>query len=717
MPEFTQVRDRTLQQLSRLRGLACDWLRDWRRARVAKRKIRSRQVYALLASLLVLGAVFGWSVSYLAPSSAGQRLSIDQLGAIAAHGQLVTASFHDEDARIVGTFRCAPVPSAPQTTGSATSTGAGGSASPQLTGPTASAPTCSTAVLTPVPFWVSYPKSDAATAVLLSVTADSGAHVTVDPQTRKAEIRLVTTLLLPLMILVNLFVLLLAGGKGNKSSGIGEVETFGSIGKGRFGRKRNNPVTFADVAGADKAVEELKEVRDYLADPSRYQLIGAQPPRGVLLIGPPGCGKTLLAKAVAGEVGVPFFSVAGAEFVESLVGVGAARVRDLFARVRSVAPAVVFIDELDAAGRKRASGGGSGGNEEREQTLNQILVEMDGFDVSSGIVVMAATNRPDILDPALLRPGRFDRHVTVDRPDLIGRMQILELHARNKPLAFGVDLGYVARRTPGFSGADLANVINEAALLAVRQGKAEIDTSDLEEGVHRALSGTVRRGQTLTPEERKRAAVHESGHVIVAAASGQIREIHRVSILMAGRNVGTTTMRGDEDAVLLTRRYLLARLTTHLAGMAAEELIFGDPSTGSEQDIERATALARDIVARYGMNDKLGPVRRLAPDVDGFLDADVPLDAVSGLKHQQIDEEIQQLLENAKRDALAALTNHRDAFADLAARLETAETLEGPDLEAFIGLVRPEAEMFGSVINSNGQPAAKTTGGKVRSGT
>jgi cell division protease FtsH len=707
-------------------------IRNWRRARVQRRKTRSKQVYALAATLAILAMLFVWSLSYLAPKPHGRRLTIDQFGAIASARRLTSAEFHDEDAQVSGTFLCVVAPAA----------GGAGAAPAPVTPPAAGGtpftaaavppPTCdanavavepvtapaakpaakpkpkpgakSAAAPAPVlkrqAFWMSYPKSDSATAVLIQLGADGGARVTIDPQTRKGEMRIVTTLVLPLLMLANLFVLLFTSGKGG-SAGIGEVETFGSIGKGRFSKRKKQPITFAEVAGADEAVEELKEVRDYLADPDRYKVLGAQPPKGVLLIGPPGCGKTLLAKAVAGEVGVPFFSVAGAEFVESLVGVGAARVRDLFRRVRAVAPAVVFIDELDAAGRKRAGGGGSGGNEDREQTLNQILVEMDGFDVGSGIVVMAATNRPDILDPALLRPGRFDRHVTVDRPDLVGRVKILELHARGKPFTHDVDFGYVARRTPGFSGADLANVVNEAALLAVRQGKPEIETPDLEDAIQRTLSGTARKGRVLNPEERKRAAYHESAHVIVAAATGRFDEVHRVSILAGGGNVGAATIKADQEAAMLTKSQLQSRIVTHLAGVAAEELVFGEPSTGSEKDIELATNVARDMVGRYGMSDKLGRLRFLAADVDGFLDADVPLGSVSGATHQDVDTEMRRIVEDAEREATNLLVTHRVTLDALAARLEAEETIEGPDLEAVLSAVRPDIEMFGTLLTGN----------------
>jgi cell division protease FtsH len=704
-----RVLDRLAAAASSGRRTAKLWVRQYRRARVANRKIRSRQVYALSATFVLLAGLFVWSLAYLAPKPHGVLVTLDQLGAMANHRRIATVTFRDEDAQLVGTYTCpgetaATAPSKTPASGPAAST----SGSQPFSSAQAPLPLCPAVVSGQPPtvqsFWTSYPRSDAATAVLLQLTADSGARVRVNPQTRKGEIRVVTTLVLPLMLLANLFVLLFVGGK-KSSSGIGEVETFGSIGKGRFGRKKQSPVTFASIAGADEAVEELKEVRDYLADPDRYKEIGALPPKGVLLIGPPGCGKTLLAKAVAGEVGVPFFSVAGAEFVESLVGVGAARVRDLFARVRAVAPAVVFIDELDAAGRKRGHGGGGGGSEEREQTLNQMLVEMDGFDVSAGIVVMAATNRPDILDPALLRPGRFDRHVTIDRPDLVGRGKILELHARGKPFAPGVDFHYIARRTPGFSGADLANVVNESALLAMRQTKAEIDTPELEEAIQRTLMGTGRKGRMLSPDERKRAAYHESGHVIVSAATGRFDDIHRVSILARGRALGTaTTNRADAEALILSRSQLISRLVTHLAGRAAETLVFGEPSTGAEDDLILATGLTRDIVARFGMSEKVGALRFLALDSDGFLDGDVPFAPMSGTTQQEIEAEMRRLVEDAEREAIRVLITHREVLDSLAERLEIEETLEGPDLEAVLAAVRPEMEMFGGMLDPAEEP-------------
>src|SRR4051794_33354879 len=396
---------------------------------------RNTIVIALVASLAVLLVLFFLALTYLSPDRPGRKLTLSQLSTLADQGRVATAELRDQDAVVVAKFD----PGA----GDATVPSNGGTAS------------------------INYPASGTIDGQLVEQLRKGGADVSVNGQGLKQSVRIVTTFLLPLMILANLFALaflLMRSG----SSALSDIETFGTLGKGRKGQVAAPSVTFADVAGADEAVVELQEVVDYLKDPGRYASVGAVPPKGVLLFGPPGCGKTLIARAVAGEAGVPFFNVAGAEFVESLVGVGAARVRDLFAKVREAAPAIVFIDELDAAARRRGVGGGGGGSDEREQTLNQLLVEIDGFDVQSGLGVMGATNRPDILDPAIVRPGRFDRHVTVEQPDHEGRKRILELHARSKPIAADVDFEGLARSTPGFTGADLANVINEAALLTVR---------------------------------------------------------------------------------------------------------------------------------------------------------------------------------------------------------------------------------------------------------
>lgn len=668
-----------------LRTRAKSWVkasvRRINRRRLSKRRGSSKQVIALTISLILFAIAFAWALRYLAPDPEGQRLTLTELSALADEKRLETAIFKDQDSQLKGRFRCLSPP------------GDGATENP-------TAPECSEDDSLTVAFWAPYPESDASTAMLINLAFEAGAQVSVDPQIGKGQVHVVATIVLPLLLLANLFVLLFTIGKGG-GGGIGEVETFGSMGKGRFGRRKGQPITFTDIAGADEAVEELKEVRDYLANPERYEEIGAQPPKGVLLIGPPGCGKTLLAKAVAGEVGVPFFSVAGAEFVESLVGVGAARVRDLFRRVRSAAPAIMFIDELDAAGRKRGSGGGMGGSDEREQTLNQILVEMDGFEVSSGIVVMGATNRPDILDPALLRPGRFDRHVTIDKPDLIGRTDILELHARNKPFSHEIDFAYIARRTPGFSGADLANVINEAALLAVRKEYEEIELPELEEAIQRVMVGTTTRGRLLTPEERKRAAYHEAGHVVVAAATGRLEQTHRVSILAAGRKLGAAGVMGKEESAIATKAQLLSELVILLAGVASEELVFGEASTGSEKDLEQATGLARDIAGRYGLSERLGRPRLLAKDIDEFLDVEVGLTMVSGQTQFELDQEIRIMLKEAEREAGVLLIQHRQTLDLLAERLVTEETLEGPDLESVLTMVRPEVELFGALVGPN----------------
>jgi cell division protease FtsH len=421
--------------------------------------------------------------------------------------------------------------------------------------------------------------------------------------------------------------------------------------------------------------------------------MGAQPPKGVLLFGPPGCGKTLLARAVAGEAHVPFFAISGAEFVESLVGVGAARVRDLFRQASNAAPAIVFIDELDAAGRRRGAGGGSGGSDEREQTLNQMLVAMDGFEVSSGIVVMGATNRPDILDPALLRPGRFDRHVMVDEPDLAGRAEILAVHARNRPLASDVDLGLVAQRTPGFTGADLANVVNEAILLALREGHTEVRMAQVTEAIQRVLHGPRRRGRLLTDEERERIAYHESGHAVVAASLGRLGEVARVSVVARGRGLGASLIAAGGDRVLSTRSELFAQLVIAIGGMVSEQLVFGEPSTGAEDDVERVTHLARRIAGRYGMSAQIGIVRVLAPDSDGFLGGEDAVGEVSGEMLRDLEHEVRRLSDDAAAHAREALTRHRATLDRLAAALLQMETLEGRDLEAIVGQIELNGEV------------------------
>ncbi|MET1038755.1 MAG: ATP-dependent zinc metalloprotease FtsH, partial [Aeromicrobium sp.] len=408
---------------------------------------------------------------------------------------------------------------------------------------------------------------------------------------------------LPILLIFGLLIYFLSRTQGG---GAGVMKFAKS--KAKLMSKDTPKTTFADVAGADEAIEELAEIKEFLQEPAKFQAVGAKIPKGVLLYGPPGTGKTLLARAVAGEAGVPFYSISGSDFVEMFVGVGASRVRDLFEQAKENAPAIVFIDEIDAVGRHRGTGMG-GGHDEREQTLNQLLVEMDGFDVRGGVILIAATNRPDVLDPALLRPGRFDRQIGVEAPDLAGRTQILKVHARGKPIAPGVDLEAIGRRTPGFSGADLANVLNEAALLTARNGHKTIDSVALDEAIDRVISGPQKRSRLMNENERRITAYHEGGHALVAAALPQSDPVHKITILPRGRALGYTMVLPDEDKYSQTRAELLDKLAYMMGGRAAEELVFHDPTTGAGNDIEKATSLARAMVTQYGMTERLGAVR------------------------------------------------------------------------------------------------------------
>ncbi len=689
------------------------WLKRRKRERAAKKKGGSRRLAtALTSALVVLLALFGWSLVYLFDRDVdgARQLSLTELQALAEQGRITDATFLDVDNRIVGHFEtqtaeivAPPAKPAKGTTPTPTTT----------TPPIADHIPYNSPVKNPDiagKFWTSYPANGQTFQALQTTLRVSGATQVVDPQITKQRVKQISTFLLPLMILANLFALLFSLGKQGGGA-IGEVMTFGTIGKGKA-NKGQSTISFDDVGGADYAVAELREVRDYLTDPAKYEALGAAPPKGVLLFGPPGTGKTLLAKAVAGEAGVPFFSVAGAEFVESLVGVGAARVRDLFARVRAAAPAIVFIDELDAAGRKRGSGGGGGGSDEREQTLNQLLVEMDGFEVSAGVVVMGATNRPDILDPAIMRPGRFDRHITIERPEHEGRVHILKIHSRGKPIAADVDLELVATRTPGFTGADLASVVNEATLLTIREQRSEVHMNDFEEAIYRVLNGPKRRGVVMTEEERQRTAYHESGHVIISAVAGQLDLLHRVSILARGRTVGSTQLRSDGEATLLSKTQLRGKLVTLMAGIATENLVFGEGSTGGEQDLEQATDLAKEIVARYGMSDRLGPVRLLAHASEGFLGGDVPLAEVSAETQHLIDEEIRTLIAEAQAEATSILSRHRSTLDDLANKLLEMETIEGEALHEVIAPI--QQEMANEHISSTGKVRAASNGTRTR---
>jgi cell division protease FtsH len=510
--------------------------------------------------------------------------------------------------------------------------------------------------------------------------------------------------ILPILLIIFLLLLFMGGGQG------GRVLSFGRS-RAKLQNKEMPTNTFVDVAGADEAVAELREIKDFLASPDKYKAIGAKIPKGVLLYGPPGTGKTLLARAVAGEAKVPFYSISGSEFVEMFVGVGASRVRDLFAQAKQNAPAIVFVDEIDAVGRQRGAGLG-GGNDEREQTLNQLLVEMDGFEANGQVILIAATNRPDVLDPALLRPGRFDRQISVDRPDLKGRAAILAVHAKNKPVAKDVDLESYAKRTPGFTGADLANVLNEAALLAARQERKTIKDTDLDEAIDRVMAGPQKVSRLMTEEERRITAYHEGGHALVAHALPHTDPVHKVTIMPRGRALGYTMVLPDEDRYAVTRNQMLDQLAYTMGGRAAEELIFHDPTTGASNDIEKATNLARAMVTQYGMTQRLGAIKLGISDSQPFLGRDYG--------HQRdysesiaavVDSEIRELIENAHQEAFDILVANRETLDRLVEELLENETLNKEEIAAVFKKVRkvkPRAAWTGSQkrIPSNQPPVA-----------
>ena len=476
--------------------------------------------------------------------------------------------------------------------------------------------------------------------------------------------------LLPMIIIILIFLFIMNQMQGGGS----RVMNFGKS-KAKLITKDTPKTTFSDVAGAEEAIEELKEIRDFLQNPAKFQAIGAKIPKGVLLFGPPGTGKTLLARAVAGEAGVPFYSISGSDFVEMFVGVGASRVRDLFEQAKANAPSIIFIDEIDAVGRHRGAGLG-GGHDEREQTLNQLLVEMDGFDAKAGVILIAATNRPDILDPALLRPGRFDRQVTVDRPDLEGRKGILRVHGRGKPFAPDVDLDIIARRTPGFTGADLANVINEAALLTARFDRKLIDMETLEESIDRVMAGPERKTRVMSDAEKKIIAYHEGGHALVAHALPNADPVHKVTILPRGRALGYTMTLPMEDKFLTTRSEMNDQLAMLLGGRTAEELVFHEPTTGASNDIEKATAIARNMVTEYGMSERLGARKFGGGQGEVFLGRDMGHERdYSEDIASAIDDEVRRLIESSHDVAWEILTEYRDVLDHLVLELMEKETL------------------------------------------
>ncbi|WP_256793367.1 ATP-dependent zinc metalloprotease FtsH [Terrabacter sp. Ter38] len=495
--------------------------------------------------------------------------------------------------------------------------------------------------------------------------------------------------ILPIIIILGLFWFLM----GQMQGGGNRVMQFGKS-RAKLATKDTPKVTFADVAGCDEAIEELQEIKEFLQEPAKFLAVGAKIPKGVLLYGQPGTGKTLLARAVAGEAGVPFYSISGSDFVEMFVGVGASRVRDLFEQAKANAPAIVFVDEIDAVGRHRGAGMG-GGHDEREQTLNQLLVEMDGFDVKTNVILIAATNRPDILDPALLRPGRFDRQIAVDAPDMIGRHRILEVHAQGKPVTADVDLLAVARRTPGFTGADLANVLNEAALLTARSDKTVIDNEALDEAIDRVIAGPQKRTRIMSAKERKITAYHEGGHALVAASLNHTDPVTKVTILPRGRALGYTMVMPIDDKYSTTRNEILDQLAYALGGRVAEEIVFREPTTGASNDIEKATGMARKMVTEFGMSERVGAIKLGQSTGEVFLGRD--------MGHQRdyseevariVDEEVRSLIDAAHDEAYAAINANRDLLDHLVLELLEKETLNVHEL----------AELFKPVVKQPTRP-------------
>ncbi len=598
----------------------------------------------LATAAVALAITFFSLLDSIRPGSAGRETDLSAIGALAKQHNISQATLLDHDARVVVST-------------------AGG-----------------------MQLWAAYPSSDAQTQTLFKQLSAAGARVRIDQQSGKPARQILIQFLIPILLLVSLFALFARLGNDDGSGGIASFSKFSGSGR-KKGKGTADRVTFDDIAGVPEAVAELREIRDYLNDPSKYMALGAGAPKGVLLVGPPGTGKTLLAKAVAGEADATFFSMSGSDFVESLVGVGAARVRDLFRKARKVAPAIIFIDELDAAGRKRGAGIGQG-NDEREQTLNQILVEMDGFGGDAGIVVLGATNRPDILDPALLRPGRFDRQVTVDTPDVHGRHAILTLHAGKRPLGRDADLMEIAKLTPGFSGAELANVINEAALLTVREGRAEIDQKTLEEGIDRVVAGPAKK-HVLSEHERWLIAVHEASHAVVTRAVGQRTATQKLSIVARGRQLGTAAhMLGDRDAVVQQEPDLQRQLIAVMAGSAGEEVEFGCLSTGVHDDLHAATLIARSMVTAYGMSRELGPVTIGERQGEVFLGNSLQeLGTVGAETLNLIDREVERIVGDAKARAVHVLEANRTAMVETAEALLEHETLSGLALEAVLSTV------------------------------
>jgi cell division protease FtsH len=618
----------------------------------------------LTATAAVLLTAFFILLGSLSPSAPGAQVPLSQVLQAGSQRQIVTATLYDQDGNIGVTTRSGQH------------------------------------------VYAAYPRQAGEDTQLITQLVGDGASVNVDQQSDKPLKQTVVQFLLPILILVTLFTLFTIIAKGG-ASGASAFAGFSKFaGKGRKkGQKDPMAVTFKDVAGVPEAIEELQEIVDYLENPGKYRAMGAAAPKGVLLVGPPGTGKTLLARAVAGEAAASFFSVSASEFVESLVGVGAARVRDLFRKAREMAPAIIFIDELDAAGRQRGAGMGQG-NDEREQTLNQILVEMDGFASELGITVMGATNRPDVLDPALLRPGRFDRQVVVDTPDVHGRTAILHLYADSKPLAPGASLERIAQMTPGFSGAELANVVNEATLLAVRQGSGQITQEDLEEAIERVVSGPQRRGHVLSEQEKELIATHEVSHAVVATAIGQEVAQQKISIVARGRNLGSAAVYTSADRLVLQKADLIRQLVTIMAGAAGEQLYFGEMSTGVEGDLDRASKLARSMVVAYGMSDTFGPVSLGEKSGEVFLGRDIQnMGNISPGQLELVDHEVRAMVLDAFDIAQRVIKFNAASVEEIVETLVEQETLSGVALEAMLSGVRPyEGDLSLSSTRSGMRP-------------
>ncbi len=527
-------------------------------------------------------------------------------------------------------------------------------------------------------FQTQVPISDETTKIVNKAVADYKIKANWNPaETTSAWVQIFTSLI-PFVIIFILFFFLMNNAQGGGS----RVMNFGKS-KARLYNDEKKKVRFKDVAGADEEKQELVEVVEFLKDPRKFSELGARIPKGVLLVGPPGTGKTLLARAVAGEAGVPFFSISGSDFVEMFVGVGASRVRDLFENAKKNAPCIIFIDEIDAVGRQRGAGLG-GGHDEREQTLNQLLVEMDGFGANEGIIIIAATNRADVLDPALLRPGRFDRQITVDRPDVIGREAVLKVHSRNKPLAPDVDLKAIAQRTPGFSGADLENLLNEAALVAARRDKKKIDMLDIDEATDRVIAGPAKKNKVISEKERKIVAFHEAGHTVIGQVLDEAEMVHKVTIVPRGQAGGYAVMLPKEDRYFMTKPELLDKITGLLGGRVAEEVVFGEVSTGAHNDFQRATGIARRMVTEFGMSDKLGPLQ-FGQSQGGsvFLGRDFNNEQnYSDKIAYEIDVEIQTIIKECYAKATDIIKTHREKLDLLANTLLEVETLDAKAIKS-----------------------------------